>query len=102
MAANVPKYGPKGVLFLGVLVEGATPSDIGTKSNLNSWISSLKLPFTYVLDSVAPQIDMETYFNTGRDTYIIVELPSMKILEVIDQSAGGVKKALTVLDELLK
>ena len=102
MVANVSKYVPRGVLFMGVLVEGGTPSDIATRDNLDAWVTSLKIPYTFVLDSVKPQLDMETYFNTGRDTYVIIDLKTMKVLNVDDQNAGGVMQALTDLDGYLK
>ncbi len=51
------------------------------------------------LDSVAPQPFMEDYFGLARDSYIIIDLSTMKIVEIIEQDVDA---ALAKLESLLK
>ena len=103
MAAKAPTTVPKGGLMMGVLTEGVTPSDVATTANLDAFVSKAGAPFTYTLDSVSPQTDLESYFSNARDTFIIIDLETMKIEQIIDQfsGGGGVSAALPAFEALL-
>src|SRR5260370_24490987 len=89
MAVQAPTVVPKGVFLMNILVEGSMPSNTATKANLDSWIKSAKAPFTCTLDSVAPQPVMETFFSTGRDLQLVVDLSSMKLLQTFNTDVPG-------------
>jgi hypothetical protein len=67
-----------------ILVEGSTPASAATRPNLDQWITQVPEPFTTVLDSVPPQPGMETFFGTPRDQFIIVDLRTMKFIDIWD------------------
>ena len=73
---------PKGGTTFGVITEGNPPAQPATKTELDSWISTYMTPNTWTLDSVAPQLPMETYFSTGRETYYTIDLANMQILAI--------------------
>ena len=103
LAAKAPEMVPKGGLLMGVLTEGRTPSEPATESNLGSFINKAKAPFTYTLDSVSPQTDLESYFDSLRDSFIIIDLSTMKIVNIIDNfsGGGGVAEAIPTFEALL-
>jgi hypothetical protein len=96
MASRATTLVPKGALFLGVLVEGDPPNEPATRANLEAWITSAKAPYTWALDATAPQTDFKTYFSVPRDTAILINLSTMKIISI-----GDLGSALTELTALL-
>src|SRR5438105_2629475 len=101
MVAKAPVWIPKGGLVMDVLVEGTTPSTPATQANLNSWIGSAGEMFTATLDATDPNFALEFYFTAGRDTYVIVDLKTMQIVDQIDALAGGSSAAFAEFDMLL-
>ncbi|MBI5516373.1 MAG: hypothetical protein HY909_21490 [Deltaproteobacteria bacterium] len=77
-----------------ILTEGTTPTTFPTEANLGTWNGRAGAPYSMVLDSMGTQPRMERYFNRPRDTFILVELPSMRILEI---TASDVNSALASL-----
>ncbi|MSP61951.1 MAG: hypothetical protein EXR72_16790 [Myxococcales bacterium] len=73
---------------MGILVEGTTHVNVATKSNLDAWIGAAKTPHTWTLDGVAPQATMQVYFGKPRETYFIIDLKTMKILEIINNDVS--------------
>ena len=78
---------PKGGLIWGIIVEGSYDPTTGkylpaTKAQLDAWISSESAPNTWSLDSAGSQPTMETYFSTGRDTYVLIDLSTMRIAKI--------------------
>ena len=66
-----------------ILTEGKTPSDIATRANLDAWIAKVPQPFTATLDSVDPQAGMESYFSVPRDQFLLIDLKTMKLIEIV-------------------
>lgn len=87
-----------------MLAEGSAVGSLGTatKSQLDSWITSLGVTFSYVRDSAPPQPFVEDFFGVSRDSFIIIDLKTMKIVEVLGAGSGGVAQAITDLEALLK
>jgi hypothetical protein len=76
---------PKGGLIWGLITEGtyATGGYLpATQPQLDAWISSASAPNTWTLDSAGSQPPMETYFSTGRDTYVLIDLSTMRIAKI--------------------
>ncbi len=82
MASKTAEVVAKGGLLGGILVEGSSGSAAATQANLKSWISSTSSPNTWLLDSVDPQAKMEDYFDVSRDAWIIIDLKTMKLVQV--------------------
>ena len=104
LAAKTSTFAPKGGLLMGILAEGTTPADVATKNQLDLFISKAGAQFTYVLDGVAPQTDAETYFSNERDTFIMIDLKTMKIVKVVDNfsGGGGFAEAIPAFEALLQ
>ena len=98
MASQAPTVVPKKGFLMVVLTEGTTHSNKATQANLDTWVGSAKAPYTTTLDSAAPQPGMETFFKTDRDTAVLVDLKTMKVVQVIRNNAA---RALTELNKLL-
>ena len=71
---------------MNVLVEGTTPTNAATKTNLDQWSNRIPLPYTAALDSVDPQQTMEMYFNTPRDQFVLIDLKTMKFIDIFDSN----------------
>ncbi len=99
MAAKAPTVVPMGGLLMSIVTEGTRPDNKANKVQLDSWIGKASAPFGMTLDSVAPQPFMEDYFGLARDSYIIIDLTTMKIVEIFEQDVDG---ALAKLESLLK
>ena len=82
--------------MLGVLTEGNPPTVPATEPELASWIASAQTPHSWALDAAPPQTDFESYFGQPRDTAVIIDLSTMKIVDITDLGT-----ALTELDGLL-
>ena len=67
-------------MFVQFLTEGATPSTPTSKTNLDSWIGTLKVPFTCARDAEgsAPFTIRSTY--GVKETSYILDRASRKIL----------------------
>ena len=89
MASKRNELIPRGVLLIDILVEGKTPTDTATKDQLDAWIAKVPLPFSGALDSVDPQPSLETFFNVPRDQFIIIDLKTMKFIDVLDADPKG-------------
>lgn len=104
MVAQAAKLISKGGLMMGILVEGTSPSDptnVATKSDLDRFIGKAMAPYSYSLDSVAPQPQLEKYFKCERDQSLIVDLQTMKIVQMASAAEGGVDKLLPEFEKLL-
>jgi hypothetical protein len=80
LAQNAPTVVPEGGLLLVVLTEGSGPSATATKAQLDNWIATIKAPYTTTLDATGSPL--ESYFNATRDTFFIVELAGMKLVDL--------------------
>ena len=89
MASKASSLIPRGALLFDILVEGKTPQDVATRANLNTWIAKVPLPFSAALDSVDPQPTMETFFGVPRDQFIIIDLKTMKFVDILDADPRG-------------
>jgi hypothetical protein len=98
MASQAGAVVPKKGFLMVVLTEGTTHSNKATKANLDSWIGSAKAPYTTTLDADPPQKDLEAFFGTDRDTAVLVDLKTMKVVQIIRNNAT---RALTELNKLL-
>jgi hypothetical protein len=83
---------------MNILVEGKTPSDAATKSNLDTWIPRLPESYTGALDSVDPQPTMENFFGVPRDQFILIDLKTMQFLDIFDANP---KAAIAEIEGLL-
>ena len=97
MASKASTLIPRGVLFVNVLVEGKTPNDAATKANLDSWIGRVPLPYTAILDSVDPQPSLESFFGVPRDQFVIVDLKTMKLVDILGADPNGAIAAVEAL-----
>ena len=89
MASKASKLIPRGVLLFDILVEGTNPNNVATRANLNQWIGKAGLPFSAALDSVDPQPTMETFFGVPRDQFVIVDLKTMKFIDILNADPTG-------------
>ena len=97
MAAQTPTLVPMGAVLISVLTEGSTPATPASEAQVRAWIARSRAPFTMTLDSVdAP---LESYFGRQRDTYIIIDLHTMTVVEVV---GSDVNRALRDLRMLLQ
>jgi hypothetical protein len=69
---------------MNILAEGTTPANKATQANLKTWIARAGITYTATLDSVDPQPGMETFFSVPRDQFILVDLKTMTLIEIID------------------
>jgi hypothetical protein len=84
---------------MGVLTEGTAQTTPATQANLDAWIGNLGVPFTWTLDATSPSGGLENWFGEGRDTYLIVDLQTMKVVDIV--TGGDHAKALADLQALL-
>lgn len=92
--SKLPQYGKKAA-FINLLVEGDTPSKPATKSNLQTWASQLKVPFTIGCDLGDSPFALKKELGP-RETAYILERATMKVLYKGPNVAG----ALAELDKL--
>ena len=96
MAAQAQNIVPKGGLLFGILVDGrGGHQTVADRMDLDSWIAANKAPNTWTLDS---NPSVEQYFNRIYDTFVIVDLRTMKIVRI--SSNDGVD-ALAAFQNLL-
>ena len=98
MAKKASTLVTQGAILLGVLTEGVTPTDVATPTNLDKFIAGTKAPYSFALDAEAPATDLETYFNEPRDTSILIDLKTMKIVDIIE---SDIARAMAELQSLL-
>ena len=101
LAADAARVVPKGILLGLILTEGKTTSiDVITKSLLDSFIGLTNIPFTAMIDSKDPQPRVYDWFGVQRDTFLIINL---KTMELVEEHAGGgrAKDALAAAEALL-
>lgn len=101
MAMAAPDLVPKGGFLMSVVTQGTSPQVPATKTHLDQWIAGASMPFTATLDTSPPGDAMEDYFGVGRDSYIMVDLATMKIERILTAADGGVKEALKEFEALL-
>lgn len=78
MAAQAPNVVPKNGLLFGVLVDGrGGHQTVADRTDLDSWITANKTPNTWTLDS---NPSVKDYFGRIYDTFLIVDLRTMKIV----------------------
>jgi hypothetical protein len=99
MAAKAPMLVPKGAFMMNILTEGSRPDNRANRAQLDMWITRATAPFTVTLDSVAPQPFLEDFFSLQRDSYLIIDLSTMKIVDVYEQDVDA---ALAKLESLLQ
>jgi hypothetical protein len=92
MALQAPSLVPMGGFLMTILTEGSTPQMYPLQAQLDAWNQRANAPFSMVLDSEDPQPRMEQFFARPRDTYIQIDLSTMRIVEII---TGDVQTALT-------
>lgn len=92
-------YAGKGMTTMLVLTEGTSPTGpAATRNNLDSWIQRAQQPFTATLDSVAPQTPLEEYFSVPRDHFFVIDLATMKLLNVYDSNpTAAVEEAASLI-----
>ena len=90
-----PKYADKAT-FISLVAEGANPSKVATKADVDSWIKSInKIPFSCGGD--VPESPFGIKNGIGKkETTFILDRASMKILV----KAGSFQAALIELDKL--
>lgn len=66
-------------MFVNVLVEGTTPDNRTTKSQVANWANGLSLPFTVVRDPDGADFNAKKTLGVKMTTYI-VERSTMKIV----------------------
>ncbi len=95
-ATIVPKYGPKGVAFLSVILQDAARRP-ATDANVDTWITTYQITFPTARD---PAGFVNTIFNP--DTMplnMIIDLKTMKIVEKI--IGADIARVNATLDRLL-
>lgn len=95
LASRASELIPRGVLLINILVEGSTPANTATKGNLDTWVNRVPLPYSATLDSVGGQPKMEEFFGVPRDQFIIVDLKTMKFINIYDSDPNS------AIDEVL-
>lgn len=99
MAQKVAPYSGKGITALLVLTEGSSPTGpAATRNNLDNWIQRSQQPFTATLDSVAPQTPLEEYFGVARDHFFVIDLATMKLIDVLDSNpTAAIEEAASLI-----
>ncbi len=67
------------VVFLGILVEGQTPTKPATKGDVDSWISLLKIPYSVGGDLPESPLALKKALGP-RETAYLVDRQTMEIL----------------------
>jgi len=99
MATKTPALVPKGGLLMGVLVDGSTHAAQATKANLDAWITgNNKTPNTWVWDPTVNPPEIETFLNRPYDSFLIVDLKTMRIVRI---SSNDGMAALAAFEQLL-
>src|SRR5436305_1092514 len=78
------RFAAGALTLLAAACTGAGDSDVATKTNLDLWIGRVPQPFTATLDSVDPQPGMESFFNVPRDQFLVVDLKTMQLIDLLD------------------
>ncbi len=94
VVSKLAQYGKKAT-FVNLLVEGDTPSKPATKSNLQTWASQLKVPFTIGCDLGDTPFALKKELGP-RETAYIIERATMKVI----YKGPNVASALKQLDGL--
>jgi len=81
--------------FIDILIEGSTPTTATTESNLTSWITALKVPFSTARDVDPSAYTSKTLYGIRETTYI-VERDTRKIVA----KTTSIENGLTKLDAL--
>ncbi len=88
MALKSSQVVAKNCLMMGILGEDDQGGPHPTKTELDAWIQSATTPNTWVLNSQDPQVDAEVAFGTNvRDTWVQIDLSTMKVLKVTTGNA---------------
>jgi hypothetical protein len=78
LAVKYPSYAAKAV-FVELLAEGSSYTVPAEAAHLDSWIGTAEMPFTALIDP--PAVGQRIIEQIGpRETTLVVELESMKIL----------------------
>jgi hypothetical protein len=94
VVSKLPQYHEKAA-FANLLVEGQTPSVPAKKSDVDSWVGLMKVPFTVGGDDPATAFLLRKTYGPRETTYVI-ERATMKILAKTSNAA----LALQELDKL--
>ena len=66
-------------MFVNVLIEGTTPDNPVTKTQVGSWVSALKLPFSVLRDPDGADFNAKKTLGVKMTSYV-VERATMKIV----------------------
>ncbi|MSQ84493.1 MAG: hypothetical protein EXR77_16705 [Myxococcales bacterium] len=94
MVSKLSQYSKKAA-FINMLVEGDTPSKPASKSNLESWASQLKVPFTVGGDLPDAPFALRKHLGNKETSYVI-ERTTMKVLF----KGPNIAAAIAELDKL--
>ena len=78
-----------------VLTQGTSPDNKATKGNLDAWVQSTAAPHSVTLDE--PTTGLQNFFGVLKETVIIVDLRTMKIVDIIYGAQAGLDKLNTLL-----
>jgi hypothetical protein len=89
----------RGVLLLTVMTEGRTGADVATKANLIAWIGRVPTYHSATLDAALDGMPspLEEFFGVPRDTFFLVDLRTMKVVDVWRADPGAAIQAATDL-----
>jgi len=99
LASKVNPYIGKGIFPFMVLTEGTSPGGApANKLNLKDWIGATNEPYTGSLDSEVPQAMLEDFFGVARDHFLLIDLATMKLVDMYDSDPiGAVDAAVQLL-----
>lgn len=75
---------PQGLLLSLVMTDGNPPGRRATQAQIDSWIANVKQPFTTFNDSEAPQPPFNDYWGIERDHFLIIDLRTMKLIDIVE------------------
>jgi hypothetical protein len=78
VAKESPKYAAKAT-FVQVLIEGTTPTTPVTKTNVDAWVSTIKIPYTIGRDPDGKAFEAKKALGPKMTAYIL-ERATRKIL----------------------
>jgi hypothetical protein len=98
LAKLVPAYSALAskAVFVDIMVEGASPSEVATTTQLTSWSKNLKIPYTVLRDPDGVSFRAKNEL-APRTTLLIVELQTMSVIHRSTDVEGTLAK-LTSLD----
>ena len=83
MASKSAPLIAKGLTVALVLIDGNPPGVPCTKAQAIQWIAKVPEYFTTFLNSEAPQEAFESFFGIERDHFLIIDLKTMTLVDII-------------------